>query len=168
MPQVGQLVSADASDSLSQARSQQALQQAKLQQSGQAATGSAAANNAALEKSAKAFEAILLDKWLEQAEHSFGSVPGGDPNSDDGGNNTDGDPGADQFRSLAMQSLAEKITDSGGIGIAAMMMKQLRHNPAGPAPSAASIADSKALTPPVTNGVLPARNGIKVPTGKDR
>jgi Rod binding domain-containing protein len=74
--------------------------------------------NAKIEKSAKDFESILLGSWLQQAEQSFGSVPGGD--GDD-----DADPGKDQFQGMAMQSLGTSMTAAGGIGIAKMISKQL-------------------------------------------
>ena len=74
--------------------------------------------NAKIEKSAKDFESILLGSWLQQAEQSFGSLPGGD---DDG----DADTGKDQFMGMAMQSLGTAMTAAGGIGIAKMISKQL-------------------------------------------
>jgi Rod binding domain-containing protein len=80
--------------------------------------GSAATENSKIEKSAKDFESILLGSWLQQAEQSFGSVPG---EVDD----DDTDPGKDQFQGLAMQSLGTSMTASGGIGIAKMISKQL-------------------------------------------
>jgi len=81
-------------------------------------TGSAATENTKIEKSAKDFESILLGSWLQQAEQSFGTVPGGD--GDD-----DADPGKDQFQGMAMQSLGTSMTAAGGIGIAKMISKQL-------------------------------------------
>jgi Rod binding domain-containing protein len=78
---------------------------------------SQATENSKIEKSAKDFESILLGSWLQQAEQSFGSVPGGD---DD-----DADAGKDQFQGMAMQSLGTSMTASGGIGIAKMISKQL-------------------------------------------
>src|SRR6266700_3579546 len=69
------------------------------------------ATNTKIEKSAKDFESILLRSWLQQAEQSFGSLPGGD--GDD-----DADSGKDQFQGIAMQSLGASMTAAGGIGIA--------------------------------------------------
>jgi Rod binding domain-containing protein len=83
--------------------------------------------NNKIEKSAKDFESILLSNWLQQAEESFGSVPGGD---DD-----DADPGKDQFQGIAMQSLGSSMTAAGGIGIAKMIAQALHK------------ADAKAATP---------------------
>jgi len=80
--------------------------------------GSEATQNSTIEKSAKDFESILLGSWLQQAEQSFGSLPGGD---DDG----DADAGKEQFQGMAMQSLGSSMTAAGGIGIAKMIAKQL-------------------------------------------
>jgi Rod binding domain-containing protein len=80
--------------------------------------GSAATENSKIERSAKDFESILLGSWLQQAEQSFGSLPGGD---DDG----DADAGKEQFQGMAMQSLGTSMTAAGGIGIAKMISKQL-------------------------------------------
>jgi Rod binding domain-containing protein len=84
--------------------------------------GSDATENSKIDKSAKDFESILLGSWLQQAEQSFGSLPGGD---DDG----DADAGKEQFQGMAMQSLGSSMTAAGGIGIAKMIAKQL-HKPA--------------------------------------
>jgi Rod binding domain-containing protein len=80
--------------------------------------GSAVTVDSKIEKSAKDFESILLGSWLQQAEQSFGTVPGGD--GDDGA-----DAGKDQFQGLAMQSLGTSMTAAGGIGIATVISKQL-------------------------------------------
>ena len=77
----------------------------------------AATENTKIDKSAKDFESILLGSWLQQAERSFGSLPGGD----DG----EADSGKDQFMGMAMQSLGTSMTAAGGIGIAKMISKQL-------------------------------------------
>ena len=79
---------------------------------------SVATENSKIEKSAKDFESILLGSWLQQAEQSFGSVPGGDGDDDE-------DSGKEQFQGFAMQSLGTSMTASGGIGIAKMISKQL-------------------------------------------
>jgi Rod binding domain-containing protein len=80
--------------------------------------GSTATENSKIEKSAKDFESILLGSWLQQAEQSFASLPGGD---DEG----DADAGKEQFQGMAMQSLGNSMTAAGGIGIAKMISKQL-------------------------------------------
>jgi Rod binding domain-containing protein len=76
---------------------------------------SAATENTKIEKSAKDFESILLGSWLQQAEQSFGSLPGED----------DEDSGKDQYQAMAMQSLGTSLTAAGGIGIAKMISTQL-------------------------------------------
>ena len=80
--------------------------------------GSASTVNTKIEKSAKEFESILLGSWLQQAEQSFGSLPGGDDDDD-------ADAGKEQFQGMAMQSLGTSMTAAGGIGIAKMISKQL-------------------------------------------
>jgi len=97
--------------------------------------GSASTENSKIEKSAKDFESILLGSWLQQAEKSFASLPGGD---DDG----DADVGKEQFQGIAMQSLGNAMTAAGGIGIAKMIATQLH-----------KAADVQA---PVTVRTLPA------------
>jgi Rod binding domain-containing protein len=81
-------------------------------------SASTATENSEIEKSAKDFESILLGSWLQQAEQSFGSLPGGDDDSET-------DPGKEQFQGMAMQSLGNSMTAAGGIGIAKMISKQL-------------------------------------------
>ena len=81
-------------------------------------SGSTATENSKIEKSAKDFESILLGSWLQQAEQSFGSLPGGDDEGDE-------DAGKEQFQGMAMQSLGSSMTAAGGIGIAKMIAKQL-------------------------------------------
>jgi Rod binding domain-containing protein len=74
--------------------------------------------DAKIDKSAKDFESILLGSWLQQAEQSFGSLPGAE--DEDGA-----DSGKDQFLGIAMQSMGTSMTAAGGIGIASMIAKQL-------------------------------------------
>src|SRR5271170_737472 len=81
-------------------------------------TGSPTAENKKIDQSAKDFESILLGTWLQGAERSFGSLPGGD---DDG----DADAGKEQYEGIAMQSLGSSMTAAGGIGIAKMISNQL-------------------------------------------
>ena len=94
---------------LQQSREYQMLQQAKF------AVGNK--EDAKIDKSAKDFEAMLLSTWLQKAEQSFATVPGTD-NDEDGA-------GKDQMMSLGVQSLAESLTASGGIGIAKMIARAL-------------------------------------------
>lgn len=79
------------------------------------------ADSKKIEKSARDFESILVGQWLEDAQKAFASVPGKDPNDTE-------DAGHDQFRSLAMQSLAGAISNKGGFGIASMIMRRLKES----------------------------------------
>jgi Rod binding domain-containing protein len=83
--------------------------------------GSDKTSKAKAEKAARDFESVLLGQWLEQAEKSFATVPGGDPNQET-------DPGHDQLQSIALQSLASNLTKSGGLGIASMIVKHLTND----------------------------------------
>jgi len=155
MPQIGQtmgpLNSANAGQSLQDARSEKILGQFKVDKN---------SSHPKLERAAHAFESILLDKWLEDAQHAFAAVPGEDPDKNDEGN-----VGADQYRSLALQAVAEKISESGGIGIASMIVRHLENRNPG---TEAEPSDSKAVSTQGTEGGLPPRNRIKVSIGKDR
>ena len=71
-----------------------------------------------IDKAAKNFESLLIGHWLEQAEKSFASVPGTDPDQKD-------DSSRDQFMSIACESLAQGLSRTGGFGIAAMISKRL-------------------------------------------
>ena len=81
-------------------------------------SSSTPADDNKIDRSAKDFESILLASWLQQAEESFGSLPGADDEED-------GDPGKDQLQGIAMQSLGSSMTAAGGIGIAKMISAQL-------------------------------------------
>lgn len=105
-------IGAQVSTSLLDAQTGRVLAQAHESKAG------GAVENARIEKSARDFESILLGSWLQQAEKSFASVPGGDEDEDE-------DPGKDQFQSMGMQSLAGSLVASGGIGIARMISSQL-------------------------------------------
>ncbi len=72
-----------------------------------------------MEKSARDFESILIGQWLEQAEKSFATVPGEDPEA------KNQDPGQDQMRSIAFHALADGLAAAGGLGIAALIRKHL-------------------------------------------
>jgi len=76
-------------------------------------------DNQKMEKAAHDFESILIGQWLEEAKKSFASVPGGEPDAAT-------DPGHDQLQSIAMQSFAQHMSKSGGLGIASMIIKQLQ------------------------------------------
>ncbi len=74
-------------------------------------------DDAKIEKGATEFESMLLSTWLQQAEQSFATVPGAEDDEDAAGR--------DQMMSLGVQSLAQSMAASGGIGIAKMIAKAL-------------------------------------------
>jgi len=81
-------------------------------------TTSSSGENSKIDKASKDFESILLSSWLQQAEQSFGSLPGAE-------NDEDADVGKEQFQGIATQALGAALTASGGIGIAKMIAKSL-------------------------------------------
>jgi Rod binding domain-containing protein len=90
----------------------------KRAKSDAAGAAPASKEDAKITKAGRDFESILLGSWLQQAENSFGTVPGGDGEDED-------DSGKDQFQGIAMQALAGKLSASGGIGIAKMISSHL-------------------------------------------
>lgn len=78
----------------------------------------AADDNKKIDKAARDFESILLSSWLQQAEESFATVPGGDGDEDS-------DAGKQQLQGIAVQALGGALAASGGIGIAKMIARQL-------------------------------------------
>ena len=105
-------------------------------------TTRSSADSAKIDKGAKEFESVLVGSWLQQAEQSFGSVPGGDDSED---------VGKDSMMSFGVQTLATSMANSGGIGIAKMVAKAM-HAAADKvdgqtAPTAAGAADSEAPAP---------------------
>lgn len=89
----------------------------KVMRQAEAADG----ENRKMDTSAREFEALLLSNWLEHAYESFGTVPGGDGESDL-------DSGSDQFQAIAMQSLGEAISAAGGIGMAKLIARRLHRD----------------------------------------
>jgi Rod binding domain-containing protein len=81
-------------------------------------SASAEAENSKIDKSARDFEALLLGSWLQQAEQSFATVPGGDDDDD-------ADAGKEQMMGIAMQAMGTAMAANGGIGIAKMIAKHL-------------------------------------------
>ncbi len=98
--------------SLNQAEGSQAIRALRGAQSQTATSGK-------IDKASRDFESILVGEWLNQAEKSFATVPGSDPDQQN-------DSGHDQFQSIACQSLAQGLSKAGGFGIAAMISKQLK------------------------------------------
>ncbi len=126
---------------LQQAREMQMLQQ----------IGSVKGSNddAKIEKSSTEFESMLLGTWLQQAEQSFATVPGAEDDEDAAGR--------EQMMSLGVQSLAQSMAASGGIGIAKMIAKALH--------AAAEKADPAVTQPAqttVTVEVPPAEKTGKI------
>jgi len=112
-----------AQQSSAEARTSQALRALQSKQS----------NSGKIEKAAREFESILLGEWLQQAEKSFGTVPGSDPDKD-------ADPGHDQFQSIGCEYLAGALSKAGGIGLAKMITKHLEAV-AGTQPTAVAAGD---------------------------
>lgn len=116
-----------------------------LKRTQSAATGDATPSkeDAKITKAGKDFESILLGSWLQQAESTFATVPGGDGEEDDSGK--------EQFQGIAMQALAGSMTKSGGIGIAKMISQHL-HSAANAEKSgdASKVAGSSEVTPKTT------------------
>ena len=112
----------------------------------QVAAGAASQSkgDAKITKAASDFESILLGSWLQQAESSFASVPGGDDEGDDE------DSGKSQFQGIAMQALAGSLTKSGGIGIAKMISKSL-HSAADAEKNQAQAQPTHSATPLKSN-----------------
>jgi|SRR5579863_6810163 len=95
--------------SLQQARETQMLQQLN--------STKGAGEDAKIEKGAKQFEAMLLSSWLQQAENSFATIPGAEDDENAAGR--------EQMMSLGVQSLADSLAGSGGIGIAKMIVRAM-------------------------------------------
>ena len=105
---LGGSLAAQAQTSLLQTREASMLQQMKNSQT----------SDAKIDKSAQEFESMLLSTWLQQAEQSMGTAPGGDSDDEDAG-------ARDQMMSLGVQSLSTAMAASGGIGIGKMIAKAL-------------------------------------------
>ena len=71
---------------------------------------------AALHHAAVQFESVLLGQWLQSAEKSFASVPGSAQEEDAGG---------EQMMSFGLQQLATALANSGGLGIARLVEREL-------------------------------------------
>jgi len=101
---------------------QHLLQQAKGEAAGSitraSGVGHVPSEKARIEKAGRDFESILLGSWLQAAEKSFATAPGGEDEDSEEGNR-------DQFLGMAMQQLAGSLTASGGIGISKMIVSHL-------------------------------------------
>ena len=85
---------------------------------GQLSAAAGDSDNAKIKRSASEFESILLASWLESAEKSFATVPGGDDEQDQ-------DSCKGQYQSFGVQVLASAITKAGGLGIGSMIAASL-------------------------------------------
>ncbi|HEX3353807.1 MAG TPA: hypothetical protein VHS34_13390 [Terriglobales bacterium] len=69
---------------------------------------------AKIKHAAQDFEAVLLQSLLEPLEKSFSTLPGKDEQAD-----------ADNYHYLGTQALSAALARSGGLGLAAMMARNL-------------------------------------------
>jgi Rod binding domain-containing protein len=65
-------------------------------------------------KAARQFEAQMIATLLGPVEKSFAAIPGEAT-----------DPGADNYQAMGVQALATQMAESGGLGIAALIMRRL-------------------------------------------
>ena len=128
------------------AQADRLLSRSRSLTSGASATSS---EDTKMAKAGKDFESILLGNWLQQAEQSFATVPGGDGQGDD-------DSSKDQFQGIAMQALAGSLTASGGIGIAKMITDSLRSRQGNTDSTAATTKQSHAAPDLHTEKTSPA------------
>lgn len=120
------------SSTVSQGSAVQAWQNTLLRQ---AEAGTAGGDDAKIKKSSKDFEAMLLGTWLQQAENSFGSVPGGDDEDDSQ---------RGQIMGFGVQSVSGFLAQSGKFGLGTMIehaMERMAQKEAG-GNSAAPATDS--------------------------
>jgi Rod binding domain-containing protein len=80
------------------------------------ATGGTAAPSPSprLMTAARQFEALLLESLLGPAERTFSTVPGGSNQAE-----------SETYQSLGVEALANGLACSGGLGIAAMIVRNL-------------------------------------------
>lgn len=71
-----------------------------------------------IDKKAGEFEAILLGQWLQSAQCTFGSAPGGEDGDD---------ANTEQWSGFATQQLAKVFSDNGGVGLSRVVAQALRN-----------------------------------------
>jgi len=76
--------------------------------------GEVAQTSPKLVKSAREFEALLLQSWLEEMNQAFV------------GSEESLDPGHDTINSLGTQAIASALVERGGIGIAKALIQKLQ------------------------------------------
>jgi Rod binding domain-containing protein len=96
-----------------------------------------ASSNAKIVSASREFESILLGQWLQEAESSFATVPGGDEDDDSCG---------EQMQGFGIQQLAKQLTASGGIGIAHMVRDALTKTSQHDDSSSAGSAHARSAT----------------------
>ena len=116
--QVSDTQIANSAESMTQRLLQQAKGEADSSTTSVFGAGRVPNEKARIEKAGKDFESILLGSWLQAAEKSFATAPGGEDTDSEDGNH-------DQFMGMAMQQLAGSLTASGGIGISRMIVSHL-------------------------------------------
>lgn len=84
------------------------------------------------------FESMLLNQWLQSAESTFASVPGADDEDE---------AGDAQIKEFAVQALARGIVAAGGIGISAMVERNLEKT------RTAEVSNSRVPSLPQQSGV---------------
>ncbi|SEF63240.1 hypothetical protein SAMN05421819_0646 [Bryocella elongata] len=89
-----------------------------VRQANQLASGEGKDSKEKIHKAGQDFESLLLGQWLQQAEDSFGKMPGSDDDED-------GDAGSSSMQGIAMQSLGQAMAAQGGIGISRMITSSL-------------------------------------------
>ena len=102
-------IAAVRSQSLNQLRGEQAVSQLR---------NSVKDDPKRIAKAARDFESILVGQWLEQAEKSFATIPGGNPDDENVA-------GHDELMSVAVQSLSEGLSRAGGLGLSKLIAKGL-------------------------------------------
>jgi Rod binding domain-containing protein len=106
------------SNGLGSLNMQASLLQSKEEHMIQGMKSSKSATDAArIDKGSQEFESVLIGSWLQQAEQSFGTVPGSDEDEDAAAR--------EQMMSFGVQSLATSLAASGGIGIGKMIAKAM-------------------------------------------
>jgi len=127
-----------ASTGLGSLNAQSSLLQSREAGLMQSLKSSPPSDEAKIKKSSTEFEAILVGSWLQQAEHSFASVPGAEDDEDSGQR--------DQVMSFGVEALSQSLAASGGIGIGKMVAKALEAQSAKEKGQAASPAETVPMT----------------------
>jgi len=99
-----------------------------------------APGNEKLDKSAREFEAILLQSWLEKMNQSFI----GESESQDAAHDT--------ISSLGSEAIATALAARGGIGIASMLMRQLRPPTEAKAELSSEAPQNQSVNPHIASG----------------